>query len=118
MGKQYDKQHAATVIATATIAACRFIGFNGAHATSAGGAADSQGVSETDAAVGQAVSVITGYTAPVEAGGAFAQFDFVKADANGKAVVGTATDYCGRAMEASSGAGAFVEVMPLPARHA
>ena len=118
MGKQYDKQHAVTVIATAAIAANRFVGFDGAHATSAGAAHDSQGISETEAAIGQAVSVTTGYSGVVEAGEAFAQFAFVKADANGKAVTGTATDYCGRALEASSGAGAFVEVQLLPVRHA
>jgi len=118
MGKQYDKEHAVTVIATAAILANRFVGFGGAHATSAGGANDAQGISESEAAIGQAVSLVTGYSGVVETGGAFAQFDFVKADANGKAVVGTATDYCGRALEASSGAGVFVEVVPLPVRHA
>ncbi len=118
MGKQYDKQHAVTVIAAAAISANRFVAFDGTHADSTGGARDAQGISESDAAIGQPVSVITGYSGVVEAGGAFAQFAFVKADANGKAIAGTATDYCGRALEASSGAGAFVEVMPLPVRHA
>lgn len=117
MGKQYDKQHAVTVIATAAIVANRFVGFDGAHATSAGAAHDAQGISESDAGIGQAVSVITDYSGIVEAGEAFAQHAFVKADANGKAITGTATDYCGRALEASSGAGAFVEVVPLPVRH-
>ena len=117
MGKQYDKEHAVTIVATAAIIACRFVGFDGAHATSAGGAHDTQGISEANADVGQAVSLITEYSGVVEAGEAFAQFAFVKADANGKAITGTATDYCGRALEASSGAGAFVECVPLPVRH-
>lgn len=117
MGKQYDKEHAVTVIATAAVTANRFVGFDGAHATSAGAAHDSQGISETDAAIGQAFPVITEYSGVVEAGEAFAQFAFVKADANGKAITGTATDYCGRALEASSGAGAFVECLVLPVRH-
>lgn len=118
MGKQYDKEHSVAVIATAAILANRFVGFDGAHATSGGGAHDAQGISETDAAVGQSVGLITGYSGVVEAGEAFAQFAFVKADANGKAITGTATDYCGRALEASSGAGSFVECVPLPVRHA
>lgn len=118
MGKQYSKLHAITLVATAVIAANRFVGYDGAHATSAGGAHDAQGISETEAAIGQGFSVITGYSGVVEAGEAFAQHAFVKADANGKAVTGTATDYCGRALEASSGAGAFVEVQLLPVRHA
>ena len=118
MGKQYDKEHAVTIVATAAIAACRFVGFNGAHATSAGGAADAQGISESAGAIGEAVSLITEYSGTVEAAEAFAQFAFVKSDANGKAITGTATDYCGRALDASAGAGDFVEVMPLPVRHA
>ena len=78
MGKQYDKVHAVTAIATIALAANRFVGFDGAHATSAGAAHDSQGVSETEAVIGQATSLITGYSAPVEAGEAIAQFAFVK----------------------------------------
>jgi len=119
MGKQYDKVHAATAIAIAAIAANRFVGFDGAPATSAGGSHDSQGVAETEAAIGQAVSLITGYSAPVEAGEAIAQFAFVKpaADGSGKAITGTATDHCGMALEAAGGDGSLFEVRVLPHRH-
>lgn len=119
MGNQYDKEHAVTVVASAPLAANRFTGFNGAPATSAGGGADAQGVSEAEAAVGQAVSVVTEYSALVEAGEAIAQFAFVKpaVDGSGKAVTGTATDHCGRALEAAGGAGQLVEIQVLPHRH-
>ena len=119
MGKQYDKEHAVTVVATAIVVANRFIGFDGAHATSAGSAHDSQGIGESDAAIGQAVSVITEYSGLVEAGEAIAQFAFVKpaADGSGKAVNGTATDHCGRALEAVSAAGQLLEAVVLPHRH-
>ena len=119
MGKQYSKIHAVTLIAAAALGANRFIGFDGTHATSAGGAHDAQGVSETEAAIGQATSVVTAYSAPVEAGEAIAQFAFVKpaADGSGKAITGTATDHCGVALEAAGGDGQFVEVRILPHRH-
>lgn len=119
MGKQYDKMHAVTAIAIAALSSNRFIGFDGGPATSAGGSHDSQGVSETEAAVGQAVSLITGYSAPVEAGEAIAQYAFVKpaADGSGKAITGTATDHCGMALEAAGGAGQLFEVRILPHRH-
>src|SRR3990167_1383060 len=113
MGKQYDKVHAVTAIATIALAANRFVGFDGAHATSAGAAHDSQGVSETEAVIGQATSLITVYSAPGEA---FAQFAFVKpaADGSGKAITGTATDHCGMALEAAGGDGLLFEVRLLP----
>lgn len=119
MGKQYSKIHAATLIAAAALGANRFIGFDGTHATSAGGAHDAQGVSETEAPIGQAVSVVTAYSAPVEAGEAIAQFAFVKpaADGSGKAITGTATDHCGVALEAAGGTGQVIEVRILPHRH-
>lgn len=119
MGKQYSKIHAATLIASALLAANRFVGFDGAYATSAGGGHDAQGVTETEAAEGQAVSVVTAYSAPVEAGEAIAQFAFVKpaADGSGKAITGTATDHCGVALEAAGGTGQVIEVRILPHRH-
>lgn len=119
MGKQYDKQHAVTVLATAALLANRFCGFDGAPATSAGAGHDAQGVTEMEAAAGSAVSVITAYSAPVEAGEAIAQFAFVKpaADGSGKAITGTATDHCGFALEAAGAAGQVFEVRLLPHRH-
>jgi hypothetical protein len=119
MGKQYDKEHAVTKVATAAFAANRFIGYDGAHATGVGGAHDAQGVSETEAAIGQAASLITEYSAPVEAGEAIAAFAFVKpaADGSGKAVTGTATEHCGRALEAAAGDGDVFECQVLPHQH-
>ena len=119
MGKQYSKIHAITALAAAAVFSNRFVGYDGTHATSAGGAHDALGVSETEAAVGQAVSVVTAYSAPVEAGEAIAQFAFVKpaADGSGKAITGTATDHCGVALEAAGAAGQFVEVRILSHRH-
>lgn len=119
MGKQYIKEMALTVIATAALGANRFVAFDGGHATSAGGGHDCQGSSETEAAIGQAVSVIVEYSGLVEAGEPIAQFAFVKpaADGSGKAITGTATDHCGMALEAVGAAGQLVEVRILPHRH-
>lgn len=121
MGRQYDKQHATTVVATAAIEKGRFVAFNGQHATAAGGtSADAMGVSEHAAAIGAPVSVITHYTALVEASAAISQHAFVKpaADGSGKAAVGSNTDHCGRALEAATQAGQFIEVVLYRHLHA
>lgn len=111
MGKQFDKQHATTVVLSAAVEKARFVGFDGAHATSAGGLHDSQGVSEYGGALGEAISVVTGYTALVEAGAVLAKGDYLKphADGSGRAIVGTVADRCGRAMAAAQ-IGQVVEV--------
>lgn len=117
---QYDKQHGTTIVLSAAASIWRFVGFDGAPATSAGGAHDTRGVSEMAGIATDAITLITGYTAPVEAGEAIAANAFVKpaADGSGKAITGTATDYCGRALEAASGDGSIIEVVLLPHRHA
>ena len=114
-GRQYDKQHGLTIVATAAILASRFVAYDGTHATSAGAAKDSQGVSETAADVDQALTIVTGYSYLVEAGEAIAQFAFVKpaGDGSGKAIAGTATENCGRALGASTAAGQLIEVQIL-----
>lgn len=119
-GRQYNKLHAISIIATAALVANRFAGYDGAHATSAGGAHDSQGITESSADIGEAVSVITNYSGVVEASEAITQFAYVKAatDGTGRAALGTATDYCGRALGAATAAGQFLEVQPLAVRHA
>jgi uncharacterized protein DUF2190 len=112
--KQYDKLHSITVVAVAALVANRFISFGGdfaSGAAGAGGATDSCGVSESDAAIGEAVSVVTSYSAIVEAGGAIAAGAFVKPGTSGKAVTGSITDNCGRATEAAGGAGELLEVI-------
>lgn len=117
-GRQYDKQHGLTIVATAIIAASRFVGYDGQHATSAGALKDSQGVSETAGEIGEAVTLITGYSALVEAGGNIAFGDYVKpaGDGSGKAIAGAADDHCGRALGAGSN-GQLVEVQIVKHQH-
>jgi hypothetical protein len=119
-GRQYDKQHAVTLVATAAIAVARFVGYDGTHATSAGGVKDCQGVSEQAADIGEAFSASTGYSALVEASAAIAFGDYVKpaADGSGKAAVGALADHCGRALGAAGGAGELIEVQIVRHVHA
>jgi hypothetical protein len=114
--RQFDKQHAATIVATAALAAHRFVAYDGGYATTAGGAKDAVGVTESAAEIGQAVSAVTGYTYLVEAEGALAAFDFVKPGTDGKAIVGTVADNCGRALSAAAD-GELVEVQILKQVH-
>ena len=118
MGRQYDKQHAVTMLATAALAANRFLAHDGGYATNAGGTKDTIGVSESNAGIGDVFPVITGFSALVTAVEPIAQHAYVKpaADGSGMAATGTATDHCGRAMEAAV-AGQLVEVRILPHRH-
>lgn len=119
-GRQFDKTHAVTVTAQAAIVKNRFVAFNGEHAAQlpTTGAGDCQGVSEESAALGEAVSLVTGYSYLVEASATIAFGDYIRpaADGSGKAAVGTLTDHCGRALGAG-GSGALVEVQILPHRH-
>lgn len=118
--RQYDKQHATTVVLTGAVAAHRFVSFAGAPAVGtagAGGATDAQGVSETAGAIGDAVSVVTGYSYLVEAGDAITAGAFVKPGTDGKAVAGTIADNCGRALSAAGGDGDLVEVVLQPHVH-
>ena len=109
-GRQYDKQHAITLVAMAALAASRFAAYDGGYPTIAGGAKDVQGVTEEAAEVGQAISVITGYSALVEAGAAIAFGALVKTDSIGRAVTGTLADNCGRALGTATAAGQLIEV--------
>lgn len=108
-GNQFDERHAVTLVATAALAANRFIAYDGGYATSAGGVKDAQGVSKHAAAVDEAVAITTSYSQLVEAGAAISFGDYVKPGANGVAVVGTITDCCGRALGAAA-LGQLVEV--------
>lgn len=118
---QYDKQHATTVVATAALEAQRFISHAGIYAVgtagAGGGVTDSAGVSETEAVIGDALSVVTGYSYPVEAGAAITQYAFVKPGTNGKAIAGTMEDHCGIALEAAAADGDIIEVRLLPHIH-
>lgn len=111
-GNQFDKRHAVTLVAMAALAANRFIAYDGTYATAAGGTKDAQGVSEHNAEEAQAVSVITGYSALVEASApiAFGAYVMPAADGTGRAAVGTLGNHCGRALGAATAAGQLVEV--------
>ena len=121
-GRQFDKRHAVTLTATGAIAKCRFVGYGGMHALAApaNGLQDSQGVSEENAAVGEAVSVVTDYSYLVEVSEAIALGDYVKpaADGSGRAAKGTLSDHCGRALGAASAAGQLLEVQIVRHAHA
>ena len=117
-GRQFDKTHSVTIVATAALAACRFTAYDGGYPTIAGGAKDVQGVTENAAEIGEAVSLTTAYSALVEAGEAIPLFGLVKTDAIGRAVTGTAADHCGRALGASTTAGQLIEVQLYKHVHA
>lgn len=101
-GPQHDKQHAVTIVATASVDAYRFIAYDGGYASGATGINDVQCISETSAEPGEAFCGVTGYSYPVRASVALARGDYVKpsADGSGRAAKGTATDHCARALHA------------------
>lgn len=117
-GRQFDKQHAITVVATAALAAHRFVAYDGGYPSVAGGAKDCQGVSETSAEVGDALPVVTGYSYLVEAEAAIAFGVLVKVGTDGKAITGSAADHCGRALGAATQAGQLIEVQLYKHVHA
>lgn len=117
-GRQYDKQHAVTLVATAVLAAHRFIAYDGGYPTAAGGAKDAQGVSETSAEIGDALPVVTSYSYLVEAAEPIAFGAHVKPDATGKAVAGSLAEHCGRALSAATQAGQLFEVQIYKHVHA
>ena len=119
-GQQHQKRFAVTVVAMAILAANRIVAYDGTYATSAGGLKDAQGVGETDAAVGEAVSVVTDYSYLVEASAPIAFGDYIKpaADGSGRAAVGSLTDHCGRALGAATAAGQKFEMQIVRHLHA
>jgi len=119
-GRQFDKCDATTVVATATVAANRFIAYDGTHATSAGGAKDAQGISEYGGDAGDAISVVTEYSYLAETSEAIAFGAYVKpaADGSGKAAVGAVNEHCGRALGAATAAGQLIEVQIVKHQHA
>jgi hypothetical protein len=119
-GAQHQKRFAITMVAVAALAANRFAAYDGTYATAAGGVKDCQGVTETEAAIGDAVSVVTDYSYLVEASVAIAFGDYIKpnVDGTGRAEVGTLTDHCGRALGAAAAAGQLVEVQIVKHVHA
>lgn len=117
-GRQFDKQHAVTVVLTAAVAANRFLAYDGGYPSIAGGAKDVQGVTENAGEIGDAVSVTTGYSQLVEIEAAIAFGALVKVGTDGKAVTGTAADHCGRALGAATQAGQLIEVQLYKHVHA
>lgn len=119
-GAQHNKTDAVTVVATAAIVASRIIAYDGGYASAAGGVKDAQGVSENDAAIGEAISVVTEYSYLVEASAAIAFGDYLKPaiDGTGRAAVGTLIDHCGRALGAATVAGQLVEMQVVKHVHA
>ncbi|MCB8748323.1 DUF2190 domain-containing protein [Rhodoferax sp. U2-2l] len=119
-GLQYQKRNAITMVLMAIAAANRILAYDGTYATSAGGVKDAQGVSETGGEVGDAISVVTDYSYPVEASAAITFGDYIKpaTDGSGRAAVGTLTDHCGRALGAAAGAGQLFEMQIVKHVHA
>lgn len=119
-GQQYQKRFAITMVATAILAANRIAAYDGGYATAAGGVKDAQGVTETAAAVDDAVSVVTDYSALVECSAPIAFGDYIKpaVDATGRAAVGSLADHCGRALGATTAAGQLVEMQIVKHIHA
>lgn len=119
-GQQYDKQHSVTIVAAVALAAARIVAYDGGYASAAGSVKDAQGVTETAADIGEAVSLNTGYSALVEANEAITFGAYLKpaTDGSGRAAVGTLTDHCGRALGAATALGQLVEMQIVTHRHA
>lgn len=117
-GRQYDKQHSVTMVATAALAKHRFVAYDGGYPTAAGGAKDVQGITEAEAAIGDAVNVVTSYSYLVEAAEAIGFGGLVAPNAIGQAVAGTAANNCGRALGAATQAGQLIEVQIYKHTHA
>lgn len=103
-----SKTHSVTVIAAAALEVNRFCASTGLYATSSN---DVLGVTEISVPEGRACSCVTHYSWPVLAAVDIAAGDWVKpaGDGTGRAVVGSETDACGRAI-ASVSAGQLVDV--------
>lgn len=101
-----------TVILSGTVGQARFITPAGAQA---GADANTLGVTRSAGVSGDPVAVDMLGTATVEAGAAVAAGATVKADASGRAITwATSGAKVGVALEASSAAGQFIEVMLVP----
>ena len=103
-----------TVVASATVAAGRFVTTAGAHA--AAGALP-LGVTRSDGASGDPIPVDVLGTAIVEAGAAIAADAAIMVTTAGKAITHDADGdkhAVGRALEAAAGDGSFIEVLLVP----
>ena len=101
-----------SVLATTTVATCRFVTYAGAQA---GAAAAAMGVASFDAASGDTLTVDCLGTAVVEVGGAIAVGGAVESDSSGRAVAQNTGPALGRALQASTAAGQLIEILLTPA---
>ena len=97
--------------AAAPVNGNRFIGFNDQHAAAG---APAQGISDYDAAAGDAFAVTVLGTQRVLAGGPFARGAELQSGADGKAVVKAAGVKVARALQDSAGDGTIVTVLLTP----
>jgi len=99
-----------TVVATAVVAAARFVGmFTGAHCAAA---AKAQGIARYAGVAGDALAVTVAGTERVESGAAFAKGVALKSDATGRAIAqGGAGEIIAYSSEAVGGAGVITEVL-------
>ena len=101
-----------TVIATAALAANRFVTAAGAYPEITFGSTRAViGVTRTSAAIGDLVAVDAIGTALVETSGAFALGEAVEFGEYGTVVANANSIACGRALQASTGSGQLVEVL-------
>lgn len=98
-----------TVTAIGAVAACRFVGFDGAQVDAAG--VKAMGVSTFPAINGDDLSLDVIGTTVVEAGGAVAVGDDLSADAEGRAVTAEEGVVLAQALDSSLAAGEFIEVL-------
>lgn len=97
---------------TGTVSACRFTTPAGAQA---GADANTLGVARAAGGSGDKIAVDVLGTAVVEAGAAISAGATLKADASGRAITwATSGAKVALALEAASGAGAFLEVLLIP----
>lgn len=110
---QYDKTHATTVVAQGEVKPHRFISYAGTHATSGQiQTEDVLGVSETAAQPGEAFSVVTGFSYPIETAEVLPFGCYVKPadDGSGRAAYATAQEAYGIVLTGSTQAGGLAEV--------
>ena len=120
----FDKTHAVTIVAKVPILPNRFVAHCGHYAKAQPDLYDacqgSAGVSETAAAVGEAVSVVTSYSYLVEAAGIVPKGSYVRpaTDDTGRAEQGASLSCCGIALTEATAAGQLIEVVFRPHIHA
>lgn len=97
-----------SVVASGAVAASRFVTVAGAQA---GAAANTLGVARYGVASGAALAVDVLGTTVAEAGAAVSAGAALETDTNGKAITKTTGPTVGRALQAATGAGQFIEVL-------